>query len=68
MSLEDELFLYLKLCNCFYTVILTETAEDLQNALSECYSYGEQYKLNIDINKTKVLVFYKRPVKKRIFF
>lgn len=37
--------LYLKLCNCFYTdntVILTETAEDLQNALSECYSYGEQ--------------------------
>lgn len=45
VSLEDELFLYLKLCNCFYTdntVIFTETAEDLQNALSECYSYGEQ--------------------------
>lgn len=43
--IEDELFLYLKLCNCFYTentVILTETADDLQNALSECYSYGEQ--------------------------
>lgn len=63
-SIEDELMLYMKLCLLFYaddTVIMTETADDLQKALDEFHVYCSQWKLNVNVEKTKILVFFKRP-------
>lgn len=54
-SIEDELMLILKLCLLFYaddTVIMTETADDLQKALDEFHVYCSQCKLNVNVEKT----------------
>ena len=72
VPIEEELFLYLKLCVLFYaddTVILAETPDDLQIALNEFCLYCEQWKLNVNISKTKILVFSKgRMLKKEFLF
>ena len=50
------------------TVILAETPEDSQIALNEFCLYCKQWKLNINISKTKILVFFEGPnAEKRIF-
>lgn len=70
-SIEDELMLYLKLCLLFYaddTVIMSETADDLQKALDEFHVYCSQWKLNVNVEKTKILVFSKGPKPKNIFY
>lgn len=70
-SIEDELMLYMKLCLLFYaddTVIMTETADDLQKALDEFHVYCSQWKLNVNVEKTKILVFSKGPKPKNIFY
>lgn len=67
----DELFMYFKLCILFYaddTVILAETPDDLQNALNEFHLYCEQWKLTVNMNKTKILVFSKGQMIKREFY
>ena len=40
-------------------IILAETPDDLQIALNEFCLYCEQCKLNVNISKTKILVFSK---------
>lgn len=45
--------MYFKLFNADDTVILSETADDLQRDLNEFHLYGEQWKLKVNINKTK---------------
>jgi hypothetical protein len=70
-SIENELFLYLKLSVLFYaddTVIMAETADDLQKGLDEFYVYCSRWKLNVNVEKTKVLVFSKGPKPKNIFY
>ena len=68
--IEEELLLYLKLCVLFYaddTVILAETPDYLQIALNEFCLYCEQWKLNVNISKTKILVLSKCPMLKKEF-
>ena len=70
-SIENELFLYLKLSVLFYaddTVIMAETANDLQKGLDEFHVYCSRWKLNVNVEKTKVLVFSKGPKPKNIFY
>lgn len=70
-AIENELFMYMKLFILFYaddTVIMTETAEDLQNALNEFYVYCSQWKLQVNTDKTKVLIFSKGPLPKNVFY
>jgi len=54
--------MYLKLFLLFYgddTVIFAESAEDLQAALNIFEEYSE-WKLSINVSKTKIVVFSKR--------
>jgi hypothetical protein len=39
------------------TVILAESAEDLQLALNEFFIYCTQWKLNVNVEKTKIMIF-----------
>lgn len=47
---------------------MTETAEDLQNALNEFYVYCSQWKLQVNTDKTKILIFSKGPLPKNVFY
>lgn len=40
-------------------VIMSETAEDLQNALDILKTYCDRWKLSVNVNKTKIMVFRK---------
>lgn len=70
-GIEKELFLYLKMFILFYaddTVILAESANDLQFALNEFYRYCDTWKLTVNISKTKIVVFSKGRQPKYVFF
>jgi hypothetical protein len=41
------------------TVIIAESENDLQNALNTFNLYCDQWKLKINVDKTKVLIFSK---------
>ena len=60
IELEENMYAFFKLFFLLYadvTVILAESASDLQNALDTYALYCETLKLKINIAKTKVLVF-----------
>jgi hypothetical protein len=70
-SISNELFLYLKLSVLFYaddTVTIADTADDLQKGLDEFHVYCPRWKLNVNIEKTEVLVFSKGPKPRNIFY
>jgi hypothetical protein len=55
--------MYLKLFRLLYAVdtfILAESAEDLQAALNIFEEYCSEWKLSINVSKTKIVVFSKR--------
>ena len=59
-ELEDKLFIYLKLFILLYaddTVFMAESGADLQNQLDWFCEYCKQWKLKVNIDKTKVMVF-----------
>ena len=59
---ENALPQYLKLFIMLYaddTIILAETANDLQNALDAYNSYCTNWKLTINTTKSKIVVFSK---------
>lgn len=65
-KMSDKLSIFLKIFILLYaddTVILSETAEGMQNALDIFQQYCDTWKLQVNINKTKVLVFRKRRTK-----
>lgn len=69
-DLEEELLVYCKLFILFYaddTVILTESAQDLQHALDEFCIYCKYWKLTVNVKKTKVMIFSKGPAPKCSF-
>lgn len=49
------------------TVILAESANDLQFALDEFYRYSDTWKLTVNICKTKIVVFSKGRQPKYVF-
>lgn len=70
-SIEVELMMYLKLLILLYaddTVLMAESADDLQCALNEFSIYCTKWKLNVNVEKTKILIFSKGPLAKRHFY
>ena len=49
-------------------VIISESADGLQHALNEFYSYCNQWKLTVNVDKTKVMVFSKGATPKNVFY
>lgn len=67
----DDLILYLKLYVLLYaddTVILAESPAELQQALDAMYDYCVDWKLHVNIDKTKVIVFSRGKVRNRPVF
>jgi hypothetical protein len=59
---ENDLEIYVKLFTILYadeTVLLAESAEELQSELNYFYEYCEKWNLKVNINKSKVMVFSK---------
>ena len=57
---NDSLYTFLKVFVLLYaddTVIIAESAEDLQNALTTYASYCETWKLLVNSSKTKIVIF-----------
>ena len=62
-KLKEELHIYMKIFLLLYaddTVILSNTSENLQLTLKAFENYCEHWKLRINVDKTKVLIFEKR--------
>jgi hypothetical protein len=47
---------------------MAETADDLQKRSDEFHVYCSRWKLNVNVEKTKVFVFSKGPKPKNIFY
>jgi hypothetical protein len=59
----QHIVMYLKLFLLLYaddTVIFAESAEDLQTAFNIFEEYSSEWKLSINVSKTKIVVFSKR--------
>ena len=59
-AIENELLVYFKLLVLFYAddcVIMAESAEEFQNALNEFQMYCFEWKLTVNVDKTKILIF-----------
>jgi hypothetical protein len=59
---EKDLQIYVKLFTILYaddTVLLAESAEELQSELNYFYEYCEKWNLKVNTNKSKVMVFSK---------
>ena len=68
---QEHLFLYLKLFVILYaddTVIISETSDGLQRALSVFEEYCNMWKLTVNTNKTKIVIFSKRKYKTNVNF
>ena len=61
-NFENDLQIYVKLFTILYaddTVLLAESAEELQSELNYFYEYCEKWNLKVNTNKSKVMVFSK---------
>ena len=61
-NLDIEVYIYFKLFIPLYadgTVIMSESSNGLQSALNVYNDYCEQWKLTVNINKSKVVIFSK---------
>ena len=59
-ELETELEIYLKIFVMLYandTILLAESAEDLQVQLNAFGEYCDNWKMKVNVNKTKIMVF-----------
>ena len=67
----NELNVFIKLFVILYaddTVILADTKESMQNALNIFQSYCEIWKLEVNVNKTKVMIFSKGEIRLKYEF
>ena len=58
----EELDIFVKLCVLLYaddTVILAETAADLQNSLDALCNYSKSWDLKVNLSKTQIVIFSK---------
>ena len=68
---DADLDVFLKLYCLLYaddTVILAETENDLQKALSALSEYCELWKISVNIDKTKIIIFSRGKIRKHITF
>ena len=62
---DDELEMYLNLFILLYaddTIIMAETADEMQKALNALHDYCQQWKLEVNLDKTKIVIFASRRV------
>ena len=60
-ELEAQLEIYLKMFALLYaddTVLMSETSDGLQTLLNNCYEYSKLWKLKVNIDKAKMMVFF----------
>ena len=65
VSTNDEILTYLRLYVLLYaddTIIMAESPNELQLALNALSEYCTQWKLKINVDKTKIIRFSKRPM------
>ena len=70
-ELETELNLYLKLFVLLYaddTVLMAESQIDLQNQLDSLYEYCELWKLQVNVQKSKIVIFSQGRLPQNIVF
>ncbi|MCG8033764.1 MAG: reverse transcriptase family protein [Candidatus Thiodiazotropha taylori] len=63
---DDDIMIYLRIFTLLYaddTVLMADSPEELQSCLAHFATYCQEWKLNINIEKTKILIFgaRKRP-------
>lgn len=66
-DVENELMVYIKILLFLYaddTILLSESSKDLQNMLDNFAEYCEHWKLKINTDKTKILIFSKGRISK----
>ena len=59
-SISSELQIYLRIFSLLYaddTLVLAETATDLQKSLDGLYEYCNKWALKVNLDKTKIIVF-----------
>ena len=69
--ITDNLNMYIKLFILLYaddTVIFAESAPELQQALSVFEKYCTEWKLSVNVTKTKVVIFSKRKLAQNVSF
>ena len=60
MGNNDNLEMYLRIIALLYaddTVIVSSRDKDLQNAIDDFNNYCQEWKLKVNISKTKVVIF-----------
>ena len=68
---SENLNIFVKLFSLLYaddTIILSETEADMQYALAIFEKYCHHWKLKVNLQKTKVIIFCKRKEKKSTYF
>ena len=68
---DDELYIFLKLFILLYaddTVIFEKSETDLQKTLNVFESYCDEWKLTVNISKTKIMIFSRGRQSKRFHF
>ena len=66
-SISNELHIYLQIFCLLYaddTLVLAESAIELQKALDSLHTYCNKWALNINIDKTKVIIFSKGRIRR----
>ena len=64
---EEDIGVFLKLYILLYaddTVVLSESPVELQNALNGMYDYCKKWKMTVNANKTKVVIFSRGKVRR----
>ena len=62
---DEDVVYFIRVFTLLYaddTIVLAETAEQLQLALNAVYEYCQTWKLTVNIDKTKIVIFCKRKV------
>ena len=66
-NLPNEMENYIKLIVLMYvddTILLAESEEDLQDALSAMFNYCNTWKLRVKVKKTKIVLFSRGKIRK----
>ena len=66
-SVSNELQIYLRIFCLLYaddTLVLAESAKELQKALNSLHAYCNKWALNVNIDKTKIIIFSKGRIRK----
>ena len=70
-NFQKELDMYMEIFLLLYaddTILLSETEKGLQQLLNAFCNYCKQWKLSVNLDKTKVIVFSKRKSNKKYNF